>query len=69
MTKIGFTGTQDGMTDQQKSMLRDLLDGGTGEFHHGDGIGADSEAHDIATLCGLHRRPAPSGKPREASVA
>jgi hypothetical protein len=52
MTKIGFTGTQNGMTDPQKSTLRDLLAGGAGEFHHGDCIGADSEAHDIAILCG-----------------
>jgi hypothetical protein len=28
MAKIGFTGTQDGMTDSQKATLRDLLDGG-----------------------------------------
>jgi len=40
------------MTDPQKSTLRDLLAGGSGEFHHGDCIGADSEAHDIAILCG-----------------
>jgi hypothetical protein len=26
MMKIGFTGTQDGMTDPQKSTLRDLLE-------------------------------------------
>jgi hypothetical protein len=42
MTKIGFTGTKDGMTDPQKSTLRDLLDGGSGEFHHGDCVGAET---------------------------
>jgi hypothetical protein len=26
MLKIGFSGTQDGMTDPQKSTLRDLLE-------------------------------------------
>lgn len=37
------------MTARQKSALRDLLashDGAT--LHHGDAIGADAEAHDIA---------------------
>jgi hypothetical protein len=48
MTSIGFTGTRQGMTAEQKSALRNLLDGGAGDFHHGDCIGADSEAHGIA---------------------
>ena len=48
MNSIGFTGTRQGMTAEQKSALRNLLDGGAGDFHHGDCIGADSEAHGIA---------------------
>jgi hypothetical protein len=52
MASIGFTGTQLGMTDAQKATLRKLLDGGGGEIHHGDSIGADAEAHNIADECG-----------------
>lgn len=49
--KVGFTGTQHGMTTEQRTVLRAML--GTfvdaqSEFHHGDCIGADAEAHDIA---------------------
>ena len=46
INRIGFTGTQDGMTPDQKSTFRELVKGAI-EFHHGDCVGADSDAHDI----------------------
>jgi hypothetical protein len=50
---IGFTGTQQGMTDKQKKELTSLLVHLYGNYEyrifiHGDCIGADAEAHDIA---------------------
>lgn len=47
---VGFTGTQLGMTEDQKDALsRILVDEDVTELHHGDCIGADDEAHAIAT--------------------
>lgn len=51
--KIGFTGTQIGMTPAQQVELVDTLSfyftkanpKETHEFHHGDCIGADAQAH------------------------
>ncbi len=50
--KIGFTGTQIGMSQRQKDRLRWVI-ADASEFHHGDCIGADAEAHEIALGLGL----------------
>jgi len=52
MLRIGFTGSQKGLTTHQSIMLESELlklipDHGSVEFHHGDCIGADFQAHAI----------------------
>lgn len=50
---VGFTGTRAGMTKKQKYNLRHILAQlAVEEFHHGDCVGADAEAHDIAEKLG-----------------
>lgn len=50
--KIGFTGTRDGMTRPQKEAVKKLIAKAT-EFHHGDCLGSDTQAHDIAKGLGI----------------
>lgn len=50
--RVGFTGTQAGMTPAQKVRLGQMLRGRQVELHHGDCIGADADAHDIAAALG-----------------
>lgn len=53
MHKIGFTGTQIGMTDPQLSITRFLIKKHLNEIeevHHGDYIGADDDFHTLVRL-------------------
>jgi hypothetical protein len=50
MCKIGFTGTRNGMTEFQQKALKNILKRKEfEEFQHGDCIGSDAQAHNIAT--------------------
>lgn len=48
--KVGFTGTREGMTNEQKEKLTLMLNEmcSVSEFHHGGCVGADIQAHHIA---------------------
>jgi nucleoside 2-deoxyribosyltransferase len=47
--KVGFTGTRKGMTlEQQETFAQEFIKLNPTELHHGDAIGADEQAHNIA---------------------
>ena len=61
LIRIGYSGTREGMTAAQMRAVYFHLaheiamhdfDGVTIEFHHGDCLGGDAEAHVIATVLG-----------------
>jgi hypothetical protein len=59
--KISFTGTRHGMSPEQKEAVRELFrDLDITLLIHGDCLGADAEAHDLAMELGseVHIRPA-----------
>lgn len=54
MSSIGFTGTRRGMTEAQKATLRSWLRRTAPSFfHHGDCVGSDAEANQIAADLGI----------------
>src|SRR5262245_48205790 len=60
------------MSERQKSALRDLLASHSGVIlHHGDAIGADAEAHDIADEldCGIVIHPPDNVTQRAFKIA
>jgi len=60
--KVGFTGTQKGMTDGQKLTFKALIRNlhPIKEFHHGDCIGSDEESHSFfspSPITTIHSHP------------
>jgi hypothetical protein len=70
--KIGFTGTREGMRQVQREAVATLLAELRGTaFHHGDCIGADEQAAEIARAIGyeIHSHPPSNAAIRAFSQA
>ena len=70
LIRIGFTGTRNGMSLEQKHNVRVLMltilhDYGSAErqAHHGDCVGADAEFHEIAESLGFFTVGHPPSNP------
>lgn len=49
---VGFTGSREGMTPQQRRVVEEIVRGAT-EAHHGDCVGADETFHWICRRAGV----------------
>lgn len=62
---IGFTGTKIGMTQEQKDSFKSYLHTTPAfEFHHGNCVGADADASNIAFNAGFDIIAHPGDSPR-----
>lgn len=64
MIRVGFTGTREGMTIQQKvTVLKILRDISPDWGHHGDCVGADADFHASCRALGIKVKGHPPIKP------
>ena len=70
--RIGFTGSQKGMTEHQKSEVKRILAShqtDITEIHHGGCIGADAQFHKICSALGFVPIVHPASNVRPSKVA